>query len=181
MPRLTNRSVAAFTLLELLTVVIIIGILAAMTIGVASDIRSRADAAACSANLKNLYAAGAAYVQDNGRWPQISTNTIKIQGDTRYPNAWIAAFKPYNMGQINWICPTVQREMHNPDLSVAANVRIDYIGTPFDNLPNTPFRWPHQPWFMERGAVHPGGNLLIWSNGQIVNLTEALRYSSPAQ
>ena len=165
--------------MELLTAITIVLILAAMAIGVLADMRNRADVAACSTNLKSLYAAGASYVQDNGYWPQISTDTIKV-GDTQYPKAWIAAFQPYGMAQKNWICPTVQRDLHNPDLTLKDNVRIDYTPTPFDNLPNTPFKWAHQPWFIERGSVHPGGNQLIWSNGQIVSLSEAVRYANPA-
>jgi len=176
MPRLTQRSVAAFSLLELMTVITVILILAAMIAGVFADMRGRADVAACATNLKSLYAAAAAYVQQNGQWPQISTSTLATPNDTQYAQAWITAFQPYGLGPRNWVCPTVQRQLGNPDLTQPANIRVDYFSTPFDGRPGTPYLWPHQPWFMERGAVHPGGNLLIWSNGQIVNLTQAIQF-----
>jgi len=177
MPRLTHRSVTAFTLLELMTVITIILILAVMFVGIFADMRNRAEVAGCATNLKSLYAAAAAYVQQNGQWPQIPTNTLMTPGDTVYPNAWIKALQPYGIAQKNWLCPSVQRELGNPDMTVAANVRLDYMPTPFDGKPGTPFLWPHQPWFIERGAVHPGGNLLIWSNGQMVTLQQALTFS----
>jgi prepilin-type N-terminal cleavage/methylation domain-containing protein len=177
MPRLNLRSVAAFTLLELLTVITIIGILAVMFVGVFADMRNRAETAGCITNLKSLYAAAAAYVQQNGQWPQIATNTLATPNDTTYANAWIKAFGPFGLAQKNWVCPAVQRELNNPDLTNSQNTRVDYIATPFDAKPGTPYLWPHQPWFIERGAVHPGGNLIIWSNGQIVTLQEALQFS----
>jgi type II secretory pathway pseudopilin PulG len=176
MPRLTQRSVAAFTLLELMTVITVILILAAMIVGVFAGMRERADVAACSTNLQSLYAAAAAYLQQNGQWPQISTSTLKTQGDTQYASAWIAAFRPYGVGPNNWLCPSIQRDLGNPDVSQPANIRIDYFATPFDGRPGTPFLWPHQPWFIERGAPHQGGNLMIWTNGQILNLTQALQF-----
>jgi type II secretory pathway pseudopilin PulG len=174
---MSQRSLAAFTLLELMTVITVILILAAMFMGVWSDMRNRAELAACSTNLKSLYTAASAYVQQNGQWPQIATNTLSSPNDTSYANAWIAALTPFGIAQKNWLCPTVQRELANPDMSIAKNVRTDYIGTPFDGKPGTPFLWPHQPWFIERGAVHPGGNLIIWSNGQLVTLQQALQFS----
>ena len=178
---MTQRSLAAFTLLELMTVITVMLILMAMFMGVWSDMRNRAEYAACSTNLKSLYAGAAAYVQQNGQWPQISTGTLSAPQDTSFANSWIAALAPFGLAQKNWLCPTVQRELGGPDLTKAQNVRIDYIGTPFDSKPGTPFLWPHQPWFIERGAAHPGGNLIIWSNGQLVTLSQALQFTGQAQ
>ncbi len=127
-------------------------------------------------NLKSLYTASAAYLQQNGQWPQIATSTLKTHGDTQYPTAWINALAPFGLAQKNWICPTVQRALQNPDLTQQKNIRVDYFATPFDPRPATPYLWPHQPWFIERGSVHPGGNLIIWTNGQIVTLTQAMQY-----
>ncbi|HEY3900398.1 MAG TPA: type II secretion system protein [Chthoniobacter sp.] len=181
MPRLSQRSAAAFTLLELMTVITVMLILAAMFMGVWSSMRNRAELAACSTNMKSLYTAAAAYVQQNGQWPQVATNTLTTPNDTLYPNAWINALAPFGIAQKNWLCPSVQREMGNPDMTKSENVRVDYLATPFDNKPGTPFLWPHQPWFIERGSVHPGGNLIIWSNGQLVTMQEALQFVGQAQ
>ena len=147
-----------------------------MITGVIIDMRSRAERVQCVQNLKNLYAAGATYVAQQGSWPQIDP-TMGGSDRTLYAKAWVAAFQPMGLTQTNWICPTVQRVLSNPSL-IDDNYRIDYIATPFDDKPMTPYLWPHQPWFVERGSVHgTGGNLMIWSNGQVVTLSEALQYN----
>jgi prepilin-type N-terminal cleavage/methylation domain-containing protein len=176
MSRLGNwnkGSASGFTLIELATVIVVIAILAAMITGVTVELRGRADKVKCTQNLKNLYTAAANYLSQQGEWPQIDPT----QDKTQYAKAWVAAFQPMGLTQVNWICPTVQRVLNNPDTTTGDNYRIDYIATPFDDKPMTPYLWPHQPWFGERGSVHGGGgNLIIWSNGQIVTLEEALQY-----
>src|SRR5881227_1453153 len=117
------RAARAFTLIELLTVVVVMTILATMLTGVFADIRGRADRAKCVQNLKNLYTSAANYVAQQGAWPQIDPTA---GGTNRriYAKAWIAALEPLGLSSINWICPTVQRVLDNPDLSVDDNVRI---------------------------------------------------------
>ena len=165
----------AFTLIELVTVIVVIAILATMLTGISVELRSRADRVKCVQNLKNLYTATATYVNQQGFWPQI--DPFAAGGDKKvYAKSWVAALQPLGVTQTNWICPTVQRVLNNPDMTRDENYRIDYMATSFDSKPMTPYLWPHQPWFAERGAVHGGGNLLIWANGQIVSLDEALQY-----
>jgi prepilin-type N-terminal cleavage/methylation domain-containing protein len=166
------RDFAAFTLLELITVILIVGILAAMAAGIFSDARSRAEKAGCVSNLKNLYVGTAAYVQDQGHWPQVDPAQLQT-ADIEYAKAWMAALEKYGLKQPNWLCPSNQRLLNNPDMTNPKNIRIDYLATPFDEETMTPYKWPLQPWFIERGAVHPGGNLIIFTNGQISTLTEA--------
>jgi prepilin-type N-terminal cleavage/methylation domain-containing protein len=166
------RTPAAFTLLELITVLVIIAILASMLLGVMASIQQRADKANCSGNLKSLYAGAVLYIQEHEHWPQINSRMIR-ENKKEYARLWYAAFEPYAIAPINWVCPSVQREFGNPDLKDPDNARIDYLSTPFDARPMTPYLWPKQPWFVERGAVHPGGNLIIFTNGQISTLTEA--------
>jgi prepilin-type N-terminal cleavage/methylation domain-containing protein len=166
---------AAFTLMELMTVVVIIGILAAMVFGVVSDVQYRADRSTCIGNLKALYTGSAVYIQEQGHWPQIDPQLL-VGNDKAYASAWIDALSPCGVAKINWICPSVQRLMHNPDITKPNNLRVDYMATPFDEKSITPYLWPKQPWFVERGSVHGGGNLLIWTNGQVVSLKEAMSY-----
>jgi prepilin-type N-terminal cleavage/methylation domain-containing protein len=169
-----NRA-AAFTLMELLTVIVILSILATMVFGVMADIQYRADRAGCVANLKNLYTGAAVYVQQQGSWPQIDPKLISGDSIT-YAQKWIDALGQFGVSRNNWICPSVQRLLHNPDITIHKNIRIDYVATPFDSKPLTPYLWPKQPWFVEKGAVHGGGNLIIWTNGQVVTLKEAIQY-----
>lgn len=175
MLRSYSRRFAAFTLMELMTVIVILGILVTMVFGVMADMQYRADRASCVANLKSLYTGAAVYLQQQGQWPQIDPQLVSGD-DKAYANAWINALATSGVARTNWICPSVQRLMHSPDITQPDNVRVDYIATPFDTKEMTPYRWPKQPWFVERGSVHGGGNLIIWTNGQIVSLKEALSY-----
>lgn len=163
---------AAFTLLELVTVIVVISILAVLSIQSFAFLMERAQRVSCTNNLKSLYAAANSYVTDNQSWPQVSTADIH---DPSYAQAWIDAFSHYQIRNINWICPSVQRLLNNPDYIQPDNVRIDYLSTPFDANPTSPARYPTQPWFIERADVHGDGNLMIFANGQVKSLNDVLR------
>lgn len=64
-PAFARRQRLAFTLVELLTVVAIIGVLAAIVIGSVSKIRDSARRSQCSSNLRQLGAAFNLYAADN--------------------------------------------------------------------------------------------------------------------
>lgn len=154
-------------MLEVLVVFVIIAILVTLTFPLVSGLRARAQRIQCTANLRSLYTATELYIQTNGSWPQIASDT---DDETEYANAWIAALKPFGPTQQTWICPTMQNLLGNPDLSKPENVRLDYVATTFDNKPLTPHQWPRQPWFAEVGDVHGNGNLIIFTDGSISDL-----------
>jgi type II secretory pathway pseudopilin PulG len=165
--------------MELMTVIVIIGILSLMVMGVSSTIKFRAEKVLCITNLKNLYAGAAAYVQQNQTWPQIQSGASKAEKEA-YAKGWIESLRPFGLVEKNWLCPSVARILRDRELlDNDDEVRIDYMATPFDERPNTPYLWPTQPWFIERGAVHQGGNLMIRTNGQIVSLQEAILFGNP--
>lgn len=128
--------------------------------------QARMEKTRCMGNLRNLVLGANLYVQDHGHWPQISTGTMRANYPG-YSDAWINALKPYGLSQKNWICPTTQKMLGNPDLTKRENIRIDYTPMPFDEKAMTPFRWPEHPWFVERSSVHGNGNLIIFTNGTI--------------
>ena len=163
---------AAFTLLELMTVIVVIGILTTLIIPAVATVRGRAERASCASNLRGLYAAAHSYVQDKQSWPQISTKGIQ---EPRYALEWIQALEKYSISRKNWICPSTQRNMGNPDVYDDKLARVDYYATPFDSKPNSAYRWPTQPWFIERGDMHGDGNLIIFTNGQLKSLTDVRR------
>ncbi len=173
-PRFSKTEIAAFTLLELMTVIVIISILSIMVFGISTDLRRRADRAGCVANLKNLYVATANYVQQQGHWPQVDYKLLQHQ-EKDYAKGWIKALNNYGAAHVNWLCPSIQKQLDNPDVSRPENMRIDYIASPFDDRLIAPYEFPKQPWFAERGNPHGGGNLLILTNGQILSLTEAVK------
>lgn len=167
----SRRQLRAFTLLELLTVIVVIAILSVMAISSFGFLTAKAERAKCVRNLQGLYAAGSSYLMDNGSWPQIATVDLEAPA---FSQSWIAAFKPYGIGYVNWVCATVQTTMGNPPKD-PNKPRIDYFGTGFDEKPNSPWQWPTHPWFIERASVHGDGNLIILANGQVRSLDELSR------
>lgn len=157
-----------FTVLELMTVIVVISILAVMVFSTVTALKGKAERGRCVGNLTGLYAAGISYLNDNGSWPQIPVTDIE---DPAFARAWMAAFKPYQIGVPNWTCNTVQRAIGNPPID-PENPRIDYTPVSFDNRPSSPWMFPTHPWFIERADVHGDGNLIIFTNGQIHSLND---------
>jgi len=155
-----------------MTVIVIVAILMTMLAPAFRSLQGKAEMQSCVGNLKGLYAAASGYVQDQGHWPQIDTKDVQRPA---YAEAWIAAFRPYGIAPVNWVCPTVQRQLGNPDITKPGAARVDYIATPFDSGPRTPFKWPTHPWFLERGDVHGDGQLVIFTNTEVKSLKEIVR------
>ena len=170
--RLRSRS-AAFTLLELLIVLVIIAILSTLLLPVYGHLRERAQKVQCMANLRSLYLASDIYLQRNGSWPQI-THSTSDTGDADFANAWIDALSPFGPTRQTWVCPAIQEVLQNPDYLQTQNARIDYFPMRFDDKPTTPHQWPRQPWFIETGDVHGNGNLLIFTDGSIAETKNVL-------
>ena len=161
-----------FTLMELATVIVIIGILVALVIPGFGYLRARAERTKCVTNLKSLYVGVTLHIQEHGHWPQVDPALMKSPA---YAEGWQRALERYAIAPENWACPSVQRVMNNPDLSKEENHRIDYFGTPFANEPNLPYRFPRQPWFIERGDMHGEGQMIIFGSGDVKSLKEVLK------
>lgn len=161
-----------FTLLELMTVIVVIGILITMLVPTFRALQAKAERANCAANLRSLYVGATSYLQQHQHWPQIATTDIRKPS---YAKAWVAALRPYGLSEKNWVCPTIQRELREPDLTKPGQERIDYMATPFDDNPRTPHKYPTHPWFAERGNMHGEGNLVIFANGQVKSLNDVLK------
>ncbi len=156
----------AFTILEIVTVVVIIAILLILLLPAFDGLIARMEKVRCMANLRNLHVSANSYLQANSHWPQIDTELMSKE-PAEFAKEWIAAFQPFGLEQKSWICPTMQKLLSSPDLTQPNNVRLDYIPMTFDEKQMTPLRWSRQPWFIERGAVHGNGNLVIFTDGSI--------------
>ncbi len=163
-------------MIELLTVLVIMLIFSTLFISAYSYLQGRADRASCINNLQSLYTAGNAYLVDHDYiWPQIHTAPVN---DPAYATAWVKTFAPYQVSPINWVCPTTQRTMGNPNIQNPNTARVDYTAMPFSAERYVAFRWPTQPWFAEAGAGHGDGPLLVMTNGQILSLAQATLLST---
>ncbi len=169
-----RRRNSGFTLLELMTVILIVCILILVLFQSLGDFRARADFSRCMTNLRSLYVGASNYLQEQGHWPQIDPR-LSIGGGKEYAEQWIAALAKHGITREVWVCPTTQRMMKFPELDKRENMRIDYMATPFDDKPRRPYQWSTQPWFAEKGSSHPGGNLVIFSDGQAMSLKDAVR------
>lgn len=78
----------AFTLIELLTVIAIIGVLAAIIIGSVSKVRDAARRSTCVSNLRQIGAAFPLYAADNkGYYPAVRQATYPYPGGATYTKA----------------------------------------------------------------------------------------------
>ncbi len=157
----SNQS--AITLTELIIAIAVIGVLAILGNFAIQNVRSRAELAQCSSNLRSLYAAFASYVNDKGHWPQVS---VELTGHA-YEMEWVNSLRPYGPSEKNWKCPTIERDMTDLDLEGKEPPLIHYTPTHFDEHPLTPFKWPNQPWLIEIGDAHGRGPMTILTSGAV--------------
>jgi type II secretory pathway pseudopilin PulG len=169
-----RRKVHGFSMMEILTAILVIMILVTLLIPAYEQVRVRIEKVSCTNNLRQLYVGGTAYLQEYGRWPQVNP-ALMHSANHAYDEAWIEDFLPFGIGRASWICPTIQRELGAPDYTQPTNYRTDYVAMPFDAKPRTPFQWTAAPWFVERGNVHGNGNLVIQANGAVVELVQIQR------
>lgn len=172
----------AFTLIELCAVVVVIGILAGVSFPVYFQFRSKAEAVSCAANMRVLYGGAAAYVQEHQAWPKIpkvqkkSDGGIQAGASQEIANKWIAALKPYGVGEYTWRCPSVERDMRKHGKPDALKIpRLDYTPTLFEGGALAPYQWTTHPWFIERGSPHGKGPLIILADGRVVTVEDLMR------
>lgn len=176
-----HSRVAGVTLMELMTVVVIICIMAVLLYPAFTWYQERARKVVCSENLKGLYTSTASYLNaNNGVWPQIPFSSKEAQN---YARSWHDLLQPYGMAWSNFICPSFQIKSGKPDFTQKKYHRSDYMAMPFDDKQWTARKWDRQPWFTERQDMHGGGNLLVLANGTIIDLNDAKRLEQqrPAQ
>lgn len=169
-------------MLELLTVLVIIVVLAVLGIGMFDQIRARSERVNCTSNLRNLYSAFQSYIVQYGHWPQ---NPHKL-ADKNHDGWWIDEMEKVGIGEKSWQCPThtrfakqAAREMGiaepDPNKKRKEDRRIHYMPTPFDGNQATPRRWPTQPWLIETGNFHGDGPLIIFPDGTVTSFGQFIR------
>jgi prepilin-type N-terminal cleavage/methylation domain-containing protein len=157
-----NPSRRAFTILEILAVVAILGVLLALSFPALEKVRPAAERAICMNNLKNLRVAFSGYATEG--WPQIPEG-IKL-GSMAEQRWWLEKTeKDLGLSKSSWQCPTIRRQFaKEPEKD---RPLIHYLPTPFSKEPNRANKSPLMPWFIEIGDAHGQGNLLVRQNGTV--------------
>jgi len=163
MNRRSGRS--GMTLVELMVVICIIAILAALLLPNFQMMRNRAERVVCTGRLKGLWTAFALELKDGNGWPQLPAS-IQI-GSTEEQQWWIS-YSSQNMGlsSNNWRCPTFSRLSRSASNSTSSDL-INYLPTLFDANPMTPAKSVAMPWFTESGNLHGIGNLCVRADGSV--------------
>lgn len=164
-------------MLELATVIVIIGILTVMAIPVVGAAVGRMEKAKCIGNLRSIHVATSLYIRDNQHWPQLTTATY---GNAPAAQAWIDTMRPYGLEQNNWICPSVQKALRSPDFTQPDQTRVDYYATTFNTKPDAPFSHPRQPWYAECADVHGNGQEILFPDGHVEEAGELIRNAGAA-
>src|SRR5437899_12552982 len=89
----------AFPLRELLIVIGVVAVLAALLVSVTSAMRARAQRAQCIAHLRNLYKAANLNVQQNGSGTQIAMGDSSDNSMQDYARGWNGARAPFGPPQ----------------------------------------------------------------------------------
>jgi prepilin-type N-terminal cleavage/methylation domain-containing protein/prepilin-type processing-associated H-X9-DG protein len=127
-----RRCKPAFTLVELLVVLAIIGILAALLLPALSAARRRAATARCSSNLRQLGLALHGYLQDENAYP------LATSGDGR--GAWQRAFRPV-VGEPLLYCAQLKRatdeflRIYPSNTFIFPHYGYNYVGAMHRNPP----------------------------------------------
>jgi type II secretory pathway pseudopilin PulG len=164
-------------LLELLVGVAIVAVLVSLAFPAYNFIRAKLDMAVCVANLRSLHAGFSAHLQDHQMvWPQLPDDQLtgdsgedEESGPDKRSLFWYEALKPYGVTRKTWVCPA-DREGREADDTRVESLVSSYIPTPFDEMPNTAYRWKNTPWLIERGQYHgrsTGPNMVL-PDGQVI-------------
>ena len=130
----------AFTLVEMLVVIAIVGLLAALLFPVFARARANARRATCASNLKQIGVALGLYAQDYRYYPSVDINAYtnhtcgawadKIQRYAKFDAIFVCPSAPY--GAYSSSCPA-------PDKTDPKNI-ISYNGSYDLNIPNASYK-----------------------------------------
>jgi len=145
----TERSRAAFTLIELLAVITIIGILAGLTLGAAGAVRRHGATSTAKAEVAALQAACDRYFADNNLYPSNTSAAPSAVNPTTYTAAGQVLFTNL-LGSTN--------------LTAAPNSKRYFEPKPAMVFTNTSPNYFIDPWGYAYGYSSDGTNApLIWS------------------
>jgi prepilin-type N-terminal cleavage/methylation domain-containing protein len=157
-----------FTIVETAIVVAIVAILAAMLHANYDRIVAAAEQALCAGNMRSLHHGLALYQQENRNiWPQGPLPDDE-EAWTRF---WLGALTNEGIQAKTWRCPTIARLTRSGGEEAP---QVHYVPTMFTDQPGNAYRWPTQPWLIERAGVHGQGPLICFPDGSVKPLNKVL-------
>lgn len=118
----------AFTLIELLTVIAIIAVLAAILIPVVGNIRNKATMTNCSSSLRTLHASANLYAQDNGGY--LMPSSKQVGDNTNHWPVLVLDFLGYSAGNDD-----LKRDISCPSYDGNANGTYWMLGYAYNETP----------------------------------------------
>jgi type II secretory pathway pseudopilin PulG len=160
---------AAFSLLEIIAVLLIVSILALLIIPNYSRIIAAAQEAICGAQMRSIRIALGNYLDDHERvWPQPPPGSTGAE----LRRFWLDTLKPYDIGTNTWQCPTIRHALRAE--GTTDDFGMHYVPTQFDATPNIANRWTTQPWLIEAADAHGKGPLICFPDGTVKSMSKVL-------
>lgn len=164
-----SRLRAGFTLVEILVVITVLAILAAIAFPMLSSARDNARESSCQSNLKQIYVGYRLYAQDyNKKYPAkvecLGSSSFRAAND---PQSLVALLRPYIKNEPIWVCPSGAQE--HEKLGVSYMWTIAKYGTQGADLEKPATRAPKAlVWdnyiYREPTPVGTKGNPISHSN-----------------
>ncbi len=158
----------AFSLLEIIVAIAVIGVLVGISIPLYRNFIQRAHKAACISHLRTLHSAFATAIQDQGHWPQIPLGEGEWN-ESRYFQWWVDEMEQYGIAEDVWRCPADKKAIELSkrfDDSPEDFYTGSYVPSRFDDNSNSPFRY-NQPWLVERSPNHNGRAHILMPDGSV--------------
>jgi len=152
------------TVVELLVAVVIVGVLASVAVIGFGRYKERSEKLVCIANMKSLHLALSSYTQEHDfKWPQ--PPEVILDREETLSRWWQESLNPYGMERKAWLCPTDVR-LEGGDTAIS-EWYSSYIPTQFGPQRHQAFRFPNQPWAIERGVFHEEGLHVLYQSGEV--------------
>ncbi len=162
-----HRRRRGFTILEVLAVLLILGILAALILPNYQRILAAAQQVQCASNMRSIRVAIAHYMDDHNMvWPQGPPPESEL-----WAPFWVSVLAPYKITERTWQCPTIRGYMKDTG---ETEFGIHYVPTTFDPTPNIANRWSTQPWLIEMADAHGNGPLICFPDGSVKSFNKVL-------